>query len=533
MTPPESPAAPPPAATLLELLERNLPARAEHPALVHGATRVGYAELARRTRAAAAWLAAAGVRPGDRVGISLRKGVEEVVATLAVARLGAVFVNVNVQQTPRQLAHVARDCGMRVLVTDARRALALEDPARFERLVVVGAERSRGSVTRWEDWPSDAEPDGPGPRERDLAALLYTSGSTGLPKGVMVTHRNLARGAWSVASYLGSTPDDRVLGLLPLSFDYGLSQLTTMLHVGGTLVLQALFLPAEIARTARAERVTGIALVPPAWVALVRYLEDSGERLPDLRCATNSGGSIPRAILERMPAVFPGVAIVLMYGLTEAFRSTWLPPQEFARKRGAIGHAVPGEQVFVVDPERGLCGAGEIGELVHHGDLVSLGYWNDPEATAARIRSSPHLAHLIGDAKVVFSGDRVWRDEDGCLWFHGRADALIKSSGFRLSPNEVEELLVESGLVGEAVAFGVEDEELGQVVHAAVTALAGRPLDLDALQRFCRGAMPSYMIPRAIRPWSGPFPHTASGKLDRTAIVAACRAAPTAGAGSG
>ena len=510
-------------ATVFELLTGNLPERSDRPVLFLGDTEVRYGELARRAEAMAAWLAESGIQPGDRIGISLRKSVEEVVATLAAARVGAVFVNVNYQWTPRQLAHVAADCGMRALVTDRRRLKALPDAGIFDLLAIVGAKEAEGNVTPWESWPEDARASCPLPAEDDLAALLYTSGSTGRPKGVMLSHKNIVRGAWSVSTYLENTQDDRVLGLLPMSFDYGMSQLTTMLRVGGSVVLQPVFMPAEIARNMQAREVTGLPLVPPSWVQLVRYLEESGERFPSLRYVTNTGGKIPGPILDLMPQVFPGVSIFLMYGLTEAFRSTFLPPELFDTKRGAIGKSIPGEQVFVVDEERGLCGPGQVGELVHRGDLVSQGYWGNEEATAERIRSSPHLAHLIGDEKVVFSGDRVRLDEDGILWFESRADAMIKCSGHRLSPTEVEEVLYESGLIGDAVVFGVPDDELGQVVHAAVTAPEGGELAKDDLLQHCRRSMPNYMIPRQIHGWPGPFPRTASGKFDRPLIVRTCR----------
>ena len=307
-----------------------------------------------------------------------------------------------------------------------------------------------------------------------------------------------------------------------MSFDYGTNQLTTMLWVGGTVVLQPVVMPVEIARTIADQEVTGLALVPPSWVQLVRFLEESGTRLPSLRYATNTGGKIPAAILQAVPRVLPDVAFYLMYGLTEGFRSTYLPPAEFTTKMGAIGRAIPEVEIHVVHPERGLCGPGEEGELVHRGALISRGYWNAPEATARRLRPCEHLRHLIGDEEVLFSGDLVHFDEDGCLWFAGRVDDMIKCSGYRLSPNEVEEVLYASGLIEEAVAFGVADEELGQVVHAAVTPRSGDTLGDGDLLRYCRRHMPRYMVSHVFHVRSGPFPRTANGKLDRPAIIRAC-----------
>jgi acyl-CoA synthetase (AMP-forming)/AMP-acid ligase II len=240
-----------------------------------------------------------------------------------------------------------------------------------------------------------------------------------------------------------------------------------------------------------------------------------------LRYVTNSGGKIPGTILEAMPRVLPGVQIYLMYGLTEAFRSTYLPPELFHRKAGSIGRAVPNVEVFVVDPTTGSCGPGEVGELIHRGSLVSRGYWGDPALTAERIRPNPHLAPLIGDEPVLHSGDLVRLDDEGYLWFVGRADGMIKCSGYRISPTEVEEVLYQSEVVEDAVAFGVPDELLGQAVHAVVALRPGRTADEAALRRFCEPRMPTYMVPARIRVWDGALPRTANGKLDRPAVIRA------------
>lgn len=509
--------------TVSDLLELNLPERAAEPALISASEHVSYGALAAAVERLAAALIGAGVQRGQRVGVHLPKSVDEVVATFAIARAGAVFVNINDRWTLGQLGYVIEDCGIEVLVTDFRRARALvSDPlhSRLRRVFVRGRRAPDGMT------PLEALPEGTAPPcpavGGDLAALLYTSGSTGLPKGVMLTHTNVVEGARSVARYLRNDASDRVLGLLPMSFDYGQSQVTTMFLVGGAVVLHSVMMPAEIVRAVQTHGVTGIAAVPPAWIPLVRALQESPVALPSLRYITNSGGKVPPDILDAFPVVFPGVDIYLMYGLTEAFRSTYLPPEQFADKRGAIGGAIPGVEVFVVDPERGLCGPDEVGELVHRGALVSRGYWGKPEATAERVRPCPALGDLIGDEPVVFSGDLVRRDEDGVLWFVGRRDGMIKTSGFRLSPTEVEDVVFASGIVSDVVAFGVPDDTLGERVHCAVS---GRetPVDVEALGAWCRSAMPAYMVPHRFFVWESPMPRTSSGKLDRPTVIARAR----------
>jgi acyl-CoA synthetase (AMP-forming)/AMP-acid ligase II len=355
----------------------------------------------------------------------------------------------------------------------------------------------------------------------DLAMLIYTSGSTGMPKGVMLTHRNIRLGADAVVQYLGLGEDDRLLSVLPYSFDAGLNQLTTMMLTGGTVVHQAVVMAAEIVRAARDHAVTGIAGVPPLWHMIVRYLADAPVTLRALRRVTNTGGKIAPDVLDLMPQVFPGAAIVLMYGLTEAFRSTWLHPSKFAAKKGAIGQQIPHAQVFAIRADGAVAGPGEEGELVHAGPLVSKGYWEKPDMTAARIRPCPALRGVIGDAPVVWSGDLVRMDADGDLWFVARMDDMIKAMGFRISPTEVEDQLAKSGIVAEVVAWGVEDAEMGQRVEVAVRFLAGG--DAAALTAHARKTMPAYMQPRRMAEWDGPMPRTSSGKLDRQAVIRATR----------
>ncbi|NUQ61485.1 MAG: AMP-binding protein [Pirellulales bacterium] len=512
--------------TIYDLLEKNLGDRAEHPAVVEQGQNTTYAELARRADALAGWLQHVGVRRGDRVGIHLHKSAEELVATFAAARLGAVFVNIYYQWTVGQVDYVLRDCDVKILLVDSRRAKELAEaelPDTLDWIVVKGPAPEHPRMVSWSDLPADLEAPRTKCIDTDLTAILYTSGSSGQPKGVMLTHLNIIQGARSVATYLKNTRDDRVLGLLPMSFDYGMNQVTTMCLVGGTVVLQKVPMPAEIVRTLASERVTGMAGIPPTWIEVVRYLQSQPTELPHLRYVTNSGGSIPKNILEAMPKVFPGADIYLMYGLTEAFRSAYLPPEKFHAKMGSMGMAIPNVELFVVDAERGLCGPGQQGELVHRGSLISKGYWGKPEATAEKIKVCPHLRHLIGDEKVLYSGDIVRMDEEGYLWFVSRADAMIKSSGVRVSPTEVEDIVYQSKMVRHCVAFGAASELHGQVVHVIVSPLEGRLLDPNELMHYCRKFMPPYMVPHAIYLWPGEMPRTGSGKLDRQATIAAVK----------
>ncbi len=516
--------------TVYDLLAKNLAQNAHHPALICGEVEISYLVLEQQVEKVAGFLHQQGVQRGDRIGIYLPKSIEEIIITFAIARLGAVFVNIHYQWTLRQLTYIVQDCGITILFTDKYKADQIVNSALWEQLdcLVVKDIEDKGlahsKLISWSDLllspnslvlPS-------GPIDVDLAALFYTSGSTGSPKGVMLTHYNIVQSARSVASYLNNTPADRVLGLLSMSFDYGMNQVTTMFLVGGTVVLQPVVMLAEIVKTVMTHHITGLAAVPPTWIQLVRYLQETNITLPSLRYITNSGGKIPQTILQAMPQVFPEVDIYLMYGLTEAFRSTYLPSTRFHEKMGAIGKAIPNTEVYVVDPQKGLCSPGEPGELLHRGSLISLGYWGQPELTQEKIKVSEHLKQLIGDEKVLFSGDLVKQDEDGILWFISRMDALIKSNSIRISPTEVEDIVYESEMVNDAIAFGVEDELLGQIVHIAVSLVENPIINIQALANYCRQNMPGYMIPREIHCWKGLMPRTASDKIDRPRVINTC-----------
>lgn len=495
-------------------------------ALMDGEATCSYGELEELSSRLAGWLRGeAGIRRWDRVGIHMAKSIPEAILFMAILKAGAVVVNLNEKWTVDQVEYVHRDCTLSALFVDRKRFAEYRRRGKtkpVERLVVAGSD-DIGEAIPWSSVVRERAWSGEQAADTDLAAILYTSGSTGSPKGVMVTHANLLAGARCVTTYLGNTSDDVVLSVLPFSFDYGLNQYMGSCLLGGTLVLQRVAMASEIARVAQERGCTGLALVPPAWVDLVDFLADSRATLPGLRYVTNSGGRIPERILERMPSVFPNADIILMYGLTEAFRSTWLPPALFHKKRGSIGKAVPGQEVFVVDARERLLGPGETGELVHRGSFVSRGYWNNREETDRRIRTSEGLKPHVGDEKVVFSGDLVRMDEDGFLWFVSRSDSMIKSSGFRISPSEVEDVLEASGLLTDAVVFGESEERLGQAVCAVVHDRGGREIPVGDLQRHCMKVMPPYMVPQRLFVYGEVLPRTASGKVDRPLLLAWAR----------
>ncbi len=502
---------------------------AGHPALTFKNETLSYGELWSAVRSAASGLRRLGLARGDRVAVYLDKRLATPVALFGTSAAGGVFVPVNPLLRPPQVAHILADCDVRVLVTTADRLEQLQEelagcPA-LERVVVVGkpAESAAGPiVTSWDDLVEsgagerDELADLTGVVDADVAAILYTSGSTGRPKGVVLSHRNMLVGAESVSTYLGNTADDVILSALPLSFDAGLSQLTTAFQVGAHVVLLNYLLASDVVKACARYGVTGLTCVPPLWIQITAQ-EWPAEAAAKLRYFANTGGRMPRTTLDALRRIFPQASPFLMYGLTEAFRSTYLDPAQVDRRPDSIGKAIPNAEILVLRPDGSECAAGEHGELVHRGPLVSLGYWNDPEKTAARFRPVPQLSGLTMTELAVWSGDTVVRDEEGFLYFVGRTDEMIKTSGYRVSPMEVEEVAYRTGLVRDAVALGVPDETLGQRIVLLVTP-AEDGVDAAAVLAPMRKALPLYMVPAEVVVREE-LPRSPNGKFDRKLLL--------------
>ena len=497
-------------------------------ALVHGDQRLSYRDVAKRCSGLAKGLRRAGLVRGDRIGIYLDPSVAQVVSIFGVSEAGGVFVPINATLFPEQVGHIAKDCGMKGLITTAAKlstlAPLLHEIPTLEFVVLTG-EGSTPQTTlpaqRLEDLYELA-----GPSERieksiskDLAAILYTSGSTGKPKGVMLSHVNVMAGSTIVSTYLGITNTERILAVLPFSFDAGMNQLMTAFQQGGTIVLINFVFAREVVQMLMKERITGLAGVPTLWSLLAQPNSTLLKHpLPDLRYITNTGGAMPQAVLKILRQSLPTTKVFLMYGLTEAFRSTYLPPEELDRRPTSMGKAIPDTEILVLKEDGTACGPGEIGELVHRGPTVSLGYWNRPEDTARALRPNPILPPEMGDCeRVCYSGDLVKTDDDGFLYFIGRRDTMIKSSGFRISPTEIEEVLFQKGKLRGAAAIGIPDDVLGQVVTVFVVAMDGAPVDSQELLSICAEKMPRYMVPKFLEVLEE-LPKTSSGKVDYPAL---------------
>ncbi len=502
------------------------------PALSFSGATQRYAELDAAVGRFASGLLGLGLERSERVGIYLDKRPETVTAFFGTSAAGGVFVPVNPILKAEQVGYILQDCNVRVLLTSPERFATLRDTLTgchdLRHVVLTGKvdvlpELPGASVLRWDELC--AAPPAAGHRviDTDIAAILYTSGSTGRPKGVVLSHRNMVAGGKSVAQYLGNHAGDTLLAALPLSFDAGFSQLSTAFHSGARVVLLNYLMPRDVLKAVEKERVTGLTAVPPLWIQLsqLQWPETITEHL---RYIANTGGRMPLETLTTLRGMLPKTRPFLMYGLTEAFRATFLPPEQADVRPDSIGKAIPNAEIMVLREDGSECAPNEPGELVQRGALVAMGYWNDPEKTAERFKPLPAKAPgrqsgLVLPEIAVFSGDTVRRDEEGYLYFIGRRDEMIKTSGYRVSPTEVEEILYATRLVGECAAFGVAHHTLGQSIVVIATPPAGGTLDTAALLAECRIRMPAYMVPGRIEVRDGPLPRNPNGKIDRKALA--------------
>ncbi|WP_086735024.1 acyl-CoA ligase (AMP-forming), exosortase A system-associated [Erythrobacter colymbi] len=482
--------------------------RGESPALVLREGTLNHNQLRLRVARLAGWLAREVPEKGARVASWAAKGELTCLMPLAAARAGLVHVPVNPLLKRAQVAHILADSGARMLVGTPSRLATLEGGDLPEGCAMLdeSAALAAAEAAGLELGASQADP-------AELAAILYTSGSTGRPKGVMLSHANMWLGAVSVAHYLGLAEDDVTLGVLPLSFDYGQNQLLSTWYAGGSVVPLDFLFPKDVAKACAKHGVTTLAAVPPLWVQLTEIAWPAEARAP-LRRLTNSGGALTVDLVRSLRGMFPQARLFPMYGLTEAFRSTFLDPALVDTHPTSMGTAIPFAEILVINDAGEVAADDEEGELVHCGPLVALGYWQDPERTAERFKPAPAASQYGGMA--VFSGDRVKRSAGGLLYFAGRRDAMIKSAGNRISPQDIEEAALATGLAAEAVALGVPHARLGQAVHLVVR---GDAAGAEELPKRLQRDLPNFMQPQMIH-WRDAMPINPNGKIDRTALQA-------------
>ncbi len=492
--------------SLTDLLLLHRSDRTSHTAVIDSHRRFTYTQLIHKTNQFAALLQSHGVQRGDHVAVFLQRSVESIIAIFAVWVLGGVVIIINDTLKNRQVNYIIGHAEVSYLITDKHlRASLIETSLNTDHIFTIDIEDLF-------DQPFIPYHN----IEADLALIIYTSGSTGMPKGIMLSHANLISGARIVSDYLHLTQDEIIISLLPFSFDYGLNQLLTALLVGGTIVIQRSMLPADICNTLLHERVTGMGAVPMLWQQLAGNRSPFVKKqFPHLRYITNTGGHMPESITKLFRQIHPHIQIYLMFGLTEAFRSTYLSPDQVDIRPNSIGKAIPNVELIILNEQGKLCKPGEEGELVHRGANIAMGYWQDPENTSKRFRPAPFQQGKGGQPEIaVYSEDYVKTDEEGYLYFIGRKDQMIKSHGIRISPEEIEDCFYSSHMVKHAVAFAVPFDEVKNNIVVTVVPSDPSSFSEKELNLYCKKQMPEYMQPDII--WTlEQLPITSSGKPDR------------------
>jgi amino acid adenylation domain-containing protein len=498
---------------LCEIAER-LP---DKTAIISSSRSVTFSQLQQESLATAECLRELGVQPGDRIGICMEKSIDQVSVILGVLLANAVIVPILPRLKQSNIRHIIENSGMAAMIADAER---LKEVAEFSHMTKL--------ITGYGELDSNL-PNIPYLRRflqprmffdrigNDNAAIIYSSGSTGRPKGILIAHRNLADGAEIVAEYLGTAQDERIACILSFNFDYGLNQIWQTLCKGATLYLHDLAFPNDLFALLTKESITALPLMPVIITKMFdRRLKvaTEGHDFSSMRYVCSTGGRLSDEMLTDLKTTFPTARIFSMFGLTEAFRSTYLDPGKLDTHPTSIGKAIPECQVLVLDENGEECPPGVVGELVHRGATVTKGYWRDPENTARVFRTHPSFP---GET-LVFSGDRVVRDEDGYLYFVARGDEMIKTKGFRVSPTEVEAEVTRHEHIVDAVAFAVPNIAVGEDIGCAYTTVDGSPLPEHTLRLYLKSNLPSHMVPTYLLHFDS-FPITGNaGKLDRKAI---------------
>ena len=493
-------------------------------ALVAQGRRLTYGEIDGLSNALAHTLVDRGVARGDRVVVLADNDVEAVVAFWAVLKANAVVSMVSPQTKVEKLIYLLNDCRASALVTSVKYAPVFAPAARssphLASIVVAGdlpgADVAGLPVLRW-DLAVRERREAPPPRRTidiDLAAIIYTSGSTGEPKGVMLTHRNMLTAAPSITTYLQNVEEDVILGVLPLSFDYGLYQMIMAFRMGARLVLERSFTyPAQVLSAVVAEGVTGFPGVPTIFALLAEMKGLTSFDLSRVRYVTNTAAALPVKHILALKGIFPGAKIFSMYGLTECKRCTYLPPEDLDRKPTSVGIAIPNTELWLVDEDGKKLGPDQVGQLVIRGATVMKGYWEKPEATAERLRPGP----LPGEM-VLYTGDYCRLDEEGYLYFVGRMDSVLKVRGEKVAPKEIEMVLADVPGVREAAVIGIPDEILGEAPKAFVVLEQGADVTEKELRRACQERLEPFMVPKVFQ-LVADLPKTTTGKITKKGLV--------------
>jgi len=461
----------------------------------------------------------------ERVAIYLEPSIEAIISIFASLKAGGIFVVINPQIKSKKLEYILNDCQVKILVSDSHHVREICDSQKacsnlhyliltdYEVMQTKESKKSIMKILSYKQALDRNRASRPPKRciDIDLASLIYTSGSTGFPKGVMLTHLNTVTAANSIIEYLENTPEDIIIDLLLLSFDYGLYQVLMAFKFGGTVIQEQSFIyPYRVIELLVKEKVTGFPIVPAIAAVLFNMKKMKNYSFPHLRYISNTGQALPPKHIAQLQEIFPGAKIYSMYGLTECKRVSYLPPDEISRRPTSVGKAIPNTEVYIVDEAgKKINEPDQIGELVVRGAHVMKGYWNLPELTEQALRPGP-----LPDEKVLYTGDLFKMDSEGFLYFVSRKDDMIKVGGALVSPKEVENVLYEIKDVQEAAVIGVKDEIMGQALKAFVALKDGASLKKQDIQKYCARRIENFMVPKYIEVRKE-LPKSSHGKISK------------------
>ena len=504
-------------------LEQSALKRPDKTALVCGGERYSYAEVNAMADRAAAALLSEGLAKGDRAVVFLDNSVEAVVSLFAILKCGGVFLMVNPTMKAEKLSYILSDSGAAALIGPASRSGVIKEALKGSnqlKSVFIAGEALKSDALGTPSLSLGEAINGTGTQpapnrsiDADLATIIYTSGSSGRPKGVMMAHYNIAAAASSITGYLENTADDIIINALPMSFDYGLYQVLMSFKTGATVILENSFLyPYRIIETMLSEGVTGFPIVPTMSAILTQMEDIKKKSFPRLRYITNTAAPLPVSHINKLREFFPSAALYSMYGLTECKRVSYLPPGELYKRPSSVGKSMPNTEAYIVDKDGKHVGPGVVGELVVRGTNVMRGYWGMPEETAKKLRPGAYPGEL-----ALYTGDLFKTDEEGYLYFVGREDDIIKSRGEKVSPREIENVIASIDGVVETAVIGVPDPILGEAVKAFVVKKEGSPLTEKEVMAFCSRHLEDHMVPKLVE-FAVSLPKTGTGKIKKTCL---------------
>ena len=497
-------------------------------------SKISFAELDRRSDVIAGYLTDQGIESGNFVGVYMSRSIDHVTSILGIMKAGAAFYSLNPRTTQEQVIYTARLSRAPVVLIDDSALLNLQDIYNHkensfnlthyssdvtslfhEQIIARINEKFPLSRLPQVFLPKDNIPIREAIVPRDVALALFTSGSTGTPKGVLISHQDLYNRTLTECEYYGITRSDVLLNLLPFSFDVGTNQLFTALVTGAQLTILNSWMPADIVSTVKQHQITGISGVPAIWASFLNLSDskESLEAIKSVRYITISGGDLAPEQLKRLGMLLQGTQIFKTYGQSETFRSGILLPSEYHLKMLSVGRPVKGTKISILNSKGKLAAPNEMGEIIHYGDGMMLGYIGDARGTARKIRTNPHQNKRSPYIqKAVFTGDIGKIDEDGYLYVQGRKDKMIKSSDYRIYPKEISDQILRHTSIQDAVVFGIPDKNIGKAIYAEVQLKENQELTVSELKTFLSDKLPPYMIPSKIF-FVNSFPRTPSGKI--------------------